>query len=111
MQEHDTETAETVSTLRLSAPLTIRRADEIAEALLGAIEANEALALDLPEDGPFDLSFVQIVEAARVHARAQGKTITLASPAAGPLLQILDDAGFLSASTTSTFWLESGASQ
>lgn len=111
MQEHDTPVIEAASTLRLSGPLTIRRADEIAETLLGAMDACEALMLDLPEDGAFDLSFVHIVEAARVHARAQGKAIALASPATGPLLQILNDAGFLSAPTTSTFWLESGASR
>jgi hypothetical protein len=111
MQELDTDAAGEVATLRLNAPLTIRRADEIADELLTAIEGNEALALDLPEEGPSDVSFVQIVEAARVHAKAQGKSIALKSPASGPLLQVLQDAGFLSAPTTSTFWLTNGASQ
>jgi anti-anti-sigma regulatory factor len=111
MQEHDTDAAGEAATLRLTAPLTIRRADEIAETLLGAIEQNKALLLDLPEEGPFDISFLQVIEAARIHAREQGKTLALTAPVEGMLLDLLDSTGFLASPTSSTFWTESGATQ
>jgi hypothetical protein len=111
MQEHEPDALRAVSPLRLTEPLTIRRADEISKALLEALDATDALTLALPDEGAVDLSFVQIVEAARIEAQRLGKTIALEAPAAGSLHKLLQDAGFLATPATSTFWLTSGASR
>lgn len=101
----------TPSLLSLASPLTIRRADAIGGALLAAMHDSTVVSLDLPEDGSFDLSFVQVVEAARIHARAQGKHLSLATPASGPLLALLEGTGFLSNPDSSSFWVHSGETQ
>lgn len=111
MQDHEPGAPSAVSQLRLSEPLTIRRADEISKTLLDALTDTDALALALPDEGAVDLSFVQIVKAARVEAQRLGKTIALEAPASGALLNVLQDPGFLAAPSTSTFWLTSGASR
>ncbi|WFS03605.1 hypothetical protein [Rhizobium tumorigenes] len=54
-----------------------------------------------------DLSFVQLIESARMDARAAGKRMRLASPATGSVLKVLKRGGFTDAQSAedAQFWL------
>jgi hypothetical protein len=108
MQEHDTVAGSPAAAVELAPPLTIRQARETADAISAALATNEAVSLVLPDVGPFDLAFVQVVEAARLEAAARGQRLSLAAPASGDLLQLLERAGFAAAPSTSTFWTGNG---
>jgi ABC-type transporter Mla MlaB component len=78
-----------------SGPLVVRTAKATHEALCAAFKAPGAVELNLTEVSEVDLSFVQIVEAARRSAAAAGREIRLSNPAEGALRDVLDLGGFL----------------
>lgn len=94
---------ETTGEVRLSGPLTIRRAGELRDALLAALGSHQSIIVDLQDDAEADISFVQLLLAARQSARAQGRQIALKQPGAGPLRTVLDSGGFIDADTAG-FW-------
>ncbi len=79
----------------LSGPLTIRQVAAVHEAIRSAFEAQGPVLLNIAEDAEVDLSFLQLVHAARLQAAADGRTIALERPAGGNLLSTLERAGFL----------------
>ncbi len=79
----------------LSGPLTIRQVAAVHEAIRSAFEAQGPVLLSIAEDAEVDLSFLQLVHAARLQAAADGRTIALERPAGGNLLSTLERAGFL----------------
>lgn len=89
--------------LRLSGPLTIRRVAELRDALSTALAAENSIIVELPEGSDADISFVQLLIAARKSAHATGKSLRLAQPASGPLADVLAKGGFLSAGADN-FW-------
>jgi hypothetical protein len=74
---------------------------------MALFENNGSIVLEIPEKAEADLSFVQLVEAARRHAKANEKAIALAAPANGHILRVLERAGFLEAfnDEDTKFWL------
>lgn len=74
--------------------VTVRSASEFAGRLLGAVQAGGDIDLDLSALDEVDLSFVQIVLAARAHVEQGGARFTLAQPAGPALATLLDRAGF-----------------
>ncbi|MEO3387226.1 STAS domain-containing protein [Mesorhizobium sp. CAU 1741] len=98
---------ETTGEVRLSGPLTIRRAGEIRDTLLAALASHQSTTLELQDDAEADISFVQLLLAAQQSARAQGKQLALKQPSAGPLLAVLDSGGFIDADTAG-FWTKRG---
>jgi hypothetical protein len=60
-----------------------------------------------------DISFIQMIEAARIHAGTAGKSIALAQPATGALLETLRRGGFLEGMSAddAKFWLHQGVNQ
>jgi anti-anti-sigma regulatory factor len=82
-------------TLEISGSLTVRRAQELGEIIRGALTGAPSLTLDLSKATDADLSFVQIVESARLSAARAGARLSLSGPASGGLLSVLDRGGLL----------------
>ncbi|GAK69543.1 hypothetical protein RRU01S_07_00680 [Agrobacterium rubi TR3 = NBRC 13261] len=94
-------------TLTLPSSLSIRGAATIHESLLDALKANKAVTVEIPADANADLSFIQLIEASRLYARAEGKYITLTKPASQGVLDTLRRGGFLTDMDEASrlFWL------
>ena len=99
--------------LHLPQNLTVRSINAVHQALLQSIGENAATTLGLEEDCQIDISFVQLVESARIYAGKVGKHISLAEPARGPLLGVLERGGFLEGMSAedAKFWLHEGKIQ
>lgn len=108
---HD-ETGRDAALLDFSGPATIRQAGGAHARLLEALEAGAPVALDVAGVTVADVSFAQLVEAARRAFAEAGVTIGLTAPADGPLRDILDRGGFLDAQDAARrqFWT-AGAAQ
>jgi len=87
--------------------LTIRDIQDVQRDLLSRLAGGDGVELVIPDDAKVDLSFVQLITAARTYAQAQGRGLRLARPAAGNLRRVLERGGFLSPSTPESvrFWL------
>lgn len=95
--------------LRFDGTLTLPRIGAIRAALIGAIDGGPAVEIDCAKAAEIDVSFIQLLLAARRAAAMRGKSLTFAAPASGALLQALERGGFLtSADDQSTgdreFW-------
>ncbi|WP_367318032.1 STAS domain-containing protein [Rhizobium sp. SSA_523] len=97
-------------TLQLDGNLTLRSISAHQERLLSALSQHGLVELDLAGDAQFDLSFLQLLESARIYAGTAGRVVRLSRAADGSLLDLLDRAGFLSAMTAQDrhFWLHEG---
>ncbi|CAN7232933.1 STAS domain-containing protein [Rhizobium sp. LjRoot30] len=93
--------------LDIPARANIRNIVETHSAVLASLLEAEAVEIDLSDCNDVDLSFLQMVESARVYAKSAGKTVKLASPADGAVLETLKRAGFLDEITPedAKFWL------
>jgi hypothetical protein len=91
----------------LATPLTIRNVSLLAAQIKELFEQDGPISLNLPDDAEADLSFVQLILAARLEAERSGRDFGLASPATGQLLSTLQRGGLLhQASPDDTaFWL------
>lgn len=96
--------------LKLDGPCTIRNATDIHKDLLNFIGENERISLEIAVNADIDVSFVQLIEAARSYAAGRGKSLSLSHPASDRLLDVLERAGLLDdpKSATSSFWLNGG---
>lgn len=74
--------------------------------LLAAYNASVTPALDLSEVMDVDISFLQILLAARKSALANGQAFKLSAPPSPKLVELLFRAGFIKAgeSPDQTFW-------
>ncbi len=77
------------------------------------IEKFSSIQLDIPTDAIVDLSFLQVIEAARLRANEQGKTLSLLEPASGELRRTLDRSGLMTAAAIAdrSFWLHEETTQ
>ncbi|WP_083638932.1 STAS domain-containing protein [Rhizobium oryziradicis] len=100
-------TAKISETVALPSVLTIRTVQITKDAVLAGFSAAESIVLDVPQDADCDLSFIQVVESARLFAQSEEKEITLLRPASGGLLAVLERGGFLTDIDPSDrfFWL------
>lgn len=95
--------------VEFSGDLTIRAIAGAQESLVRALGEGSRVVASVAEDAAVDLTFVQLIEAARRAATAAGGEVALAGPATGPLLETLRRGGFLEAADSREFWLmESG---
>jgi hypothetical protein len=101
------------ASLSLPANLTVRAITSAREDLLTFMDAHEAGTIALADDVQVDISFIQMIEAARIHAGTAGKSIALAQPATGALLETLRRGGFLEGMSAddAKFWLHQGVNQ
>jgi hypothetical protein len=93
--------------LELDGALTIRQAAVLKQKMLDALAAADAVQLSIAADAEADLSFVQMIEVARIDAARQRKQLRLSAPASGQVLQTLQRAGLTTGMSAESreFWL------
>jgi len=96
--------------LKFSGPLTVRVAKPIRTRLIEALRQFPSVTIDCSDATEVDLSFIQLVLAARKSASAAAKTLSLAQPADGALREALQQAGLVAPAdrepvADQTFWL------
>ncbi len=98
--------------LSIDAALVVKNAVVIRQSILDAFEEDDTISLDLVDDQTVDLCGLQLIESARLQARAVGKTLVLERPVTG-FRPVLEAAGFLTeaASDDLQFWLHEGPAQ
>lgn len=86
--------------------ITVRSSAVFRQSLLEALEADDQIELDLADVTDVDLSFAQMLYAAREQARRSGKSVRLRAAAPAPVVALLDRAGFLADPTPEDleFW-------
>jgi ABC-type transporter Mla MlaB component len=96
--------------LSFSGEMTIQTIEAAYRSLSEKFRSDDSVVIDVSEVGDADLTFVQLIEAARRTAAAQSKTLALAAPASGALLAVLERGGFLPEGDgkAATFWLHNG---
>ncbi|WP_257623389.1 hypothetical protein [Rhizobium sp. B21/90] len=93
--------------VQLPNSLVIKNIAEVHGIIHMRLTESPEITLEIPGDAEADLSFVQLVESARMDARAAGKTMRLAAPATGSVLKVLKRGGFTGAQSAedAQFWL------
>ena len=99
--------------LCLSQNLTVRAITAVQQEMLQFIDKNKSITIELSDDCQIDISFVQLMESARIYAGTAGKPFALARPASGSTLDILQRSGFLEglSAEDEKFWLHQGGIQ
>jgi len=83
---------------------TVRTVANARASLLEALADHSALLVDCDAADTVDLTFIQLLLAARLSAQQAGKRLALAAPASGALLAALGQGGFLPPSGADPFW-------
>jgi len=99
-----------ISRLALDGVRTLRTADDTCARLLEMSGRHAVLEIDCGGVEEADLSFVQLLLAARDSARQSGRELRLSRPVSGVLHDVLQRGGFLNAaqeraSGDQAFWL------
>ncbi|MBX4957866.1 STAS domain-containing protein [Rhizobium lentis] len=81
--------------INLPGVLSIRHVSELHSKLNGEFRSKNSISISIAAGAEADLSFIQLIEAARRQAKADGKTFSLSSPASGSVLKVLERAGFI----------------
>jgi len=89
-------TEDRIHTLVLSGDTGIKSAQNVADALLEAIEAHSSILIDTQTVSAADVTTVQTLLSARKMASARQKDLAMLAPLGGPLRDVLTQAGFLS---------------
>ncbi|MBB6253376.1 STAS domain-containing protein [Nitrospirillum iridis] len=84
-----------VGKITLAGCHTLRNAEETRGALLNAMKSHNVLEIDCSAVAETDLSFVQLLLAARKGARDTQRILRLAQPVSGTLRETLQRGGFL----------------
>lgn len=101
------------TTITLDSSATLRCADALGARLLEALARDDAIELDASALAEIDLSFLQLVEAARTQAAREGKSLRLSAPANAALRAQLERAGLLPETDpeSRTFWCHGDPNQ
>lgn len=93
--------------------LTIRNAAALKATLVARLQESTVVSVKLNPDAVVDLSFIQLLSAARKSARTSGGELTLADPASPTLRSLLLRAGFIEGASVEDlkFWLHSENAQ
>jgi anti-anti-sigma regulatory factor len=93
--------------LSFTGSLTIQTIAEAQQMLLGHWALHDTILLDLAEVIDADLTFVQLIEAARATAAQDGKTLGLCGPPPEAVQAVLRRGGFVGgpAEPGTAFWL------
>lgn len=99
--------------LSLNSDLNIKNIHQINAEITTALEKDPFLTLELNEGAAVDLSFVQLIFAARTQANRAGGKLSLARPTGRNVLSILERGGFLQDASAEDleFWLHQESSQ
>ena len=104
---------ENSTVIRMHPNLCLSDIRESYSKIVEAIDGFSSIQLAIPTDAIVDLSFLQVIEAARLRANEQGKSLSLLEPASGELRRALDRSGFMTtaAITDRSFWLHEETTQ
>ena len=93
--------------VHLHGEMTLRTIATIYRGLCADLHQHDSLILDVADIADCDLAAAQLIECARRSATMEGKSLTLAAPASGALLDIVQRAGLLGpgAEGSARFWL------
>lgn len=83
----------TPTVVALSGDLTISRSEELRESLLAGFSAGTAVHVDCSAALSADVSFLQLIVAARASAVRRGVDLTVAAPPDGPVAAAARAAG------------------
>ena len=102
-----------VETYHFPNQLTIRSINDQHHNLMSKIDGCQALKIDVPDDAEIDISFLQLLESARLYTQSAGKTLDLQHPATAALLDALTRCGWLNNNHQDSrrFWLHEGGIQ
>jgi ABC-type transporter Mla MlaB component len=81
--------------LTLVGALTVRNIRQIHDHMRDVLRQHAHMRIDCQAASDIDLSFIQLVLAARRSAEAEGKSVSLAHPASGVLLERLTQSGLV----------------
>ena len=106
--------SECCAKLQFVGPLNLRTAAGTCDTLREALAHHAAVSIDCRDATDIDLSFIQLLVAARSSAQQASRTVSLAENPDGPLFAVLSRAGLRSANLAlpgadDDFWFE-GAS-
>jgi ABC-type transporter Mla MlaB component len=93
--------------LTLVGALTVRNIRQIHDHMRDVLHQHAHMRIDCQAASDIDLSFIQLVLAARRSAEAERKSMSLAHPASGVLLERLTQAGLVGPDANQTeqdFW-------
>ena len=87
--------------------INIRTIAQVHSDFLSACKDSDSIEIDLGECADLDLSFIQLIESARIFAATAGKSIALSKPANVAVATVLTRAGLLENFTAEDekFWL------
>lgn len=87
----------------------LERLSRFRDALNTSLSQYPSVAIDLSEVRDPDVRFVQIIEAARIHAAGTGADIALAGPIDAGFARLLERAGFMTGAHP--FWSQGATIQ
>jgi hypothetical protein len=93
--------------VRIDGNATVGTIAEIHQRLVAGFAAEDGVVIDASGIGEADLTFIQLIESARLTAARQGRQIRLSAPAGAELLEMLTRGGFLNMAG-GEFWLQAG---
>jgi anti-anti-sigma regulatory factor len=78
------------------------------ERILSSLSDGASVVIDLAAATEVDIAFIQLIEVARRSAPQLGASLSLASPAPGPVRDVLERGGFIAGGDPEllTFWLQ-----
>ena len=88
---------------------TLERLNEFSDALNSSLSQHASVTIDLSKVRDPDIRFVQIIEAARIHAAGTGADIALAGPIDAGFARLLERAGFMTGAHP--FWSQGATIQ
>lgn len=99
--------------VRFEGPLNVRAIQPVHRQMLDRLETSQALTVDLPDGTDADISFIQLMESARLYAASKGKSLTLSRPVGAALRDVLRRSGFTDCLTPerAQFWFHQGEQQ
>lgn len=91
--------------------LSVANVTQAYDDLGAALRQDTPVVVDLDDVVEIDLTFIQLIEAARRKAAETDRDFTLRHPASGAVLEVLRRGGFLDDMTSdrATFWLQGAA--
>jgi hypothetical protein len=99
--------------INLPDKLNIRNINNVYEIIHQNIKSGKSILISIPDGAEADLSFVQLIESARIQAKSSGTHVLMSKPAEGSVLSVLERGGFreVFSAEDKKFWLHEEAIQ
>lgn len=99
--------------INLPSKLNIKTIFDIQNIISEKISSERALTIHVPDDCDVDLSFIQLIESARIRAKSSGVTLNLAQQANAQVRSVLERGGFVAgfSEEDEKFWFHGKAQQ